>query len=215
MTATQGKGWGFDLITCFGSITILELCIYCCNVLPGCGRISQCLCLFRCSPGRTNRYFRNNLELDNQIQHHHSKTSKQCALDGVGYSLFVAQLTNVFHSSHAEPSTPGDQTGMTTHKIRTIYYDTHSKGFMYKAATKTLPPLHVLIRTTHSGLCTTDVHAKHKGCGLGHEGVGLVERLGKGVNNLSLGQRVGWGWLHSVSSPVAPEHTKSNILTRR
>jgi alcohol dehydrogenase (NADP+) len=83
---------------------------------------------------------------------------------------------------------------------------------MYKAATKTLPSLHVLIRTTHSGLCTTDVHAKHKGCGLGHEGVGLVERLGKGVNNLALGQRVGWGWLHSVRSTVTPGCTNSTIL---
>jgi alcohol dehydrogenase (NADP+) len=103
---------------------------------------------------------------------------------------------------------------MTTHKICTICYDTHSKSFMYKASTKTLPPLHVLIRTTHSGLCTTDVHAKHKGCGLGHEGVGLIERLGKGVNNVSLGQRVGWGWLHSVRCPDTPERITSTILTR-
>lgn len=61
-------------------------------------------------------------------------------------------------------------------------------------------PNDVLARTTHSGLCTTDVHAKEKGCGLGHEGVGFVEKIGDGVTNLQVGQRVGWGWLHSVGT---------------
>lgn len=89
---------------------------------------------------------------------------------------------------------------MTEHKLDTICYDAITASFEYKTTFKSLGPNDVLIRTTHSGLCTTDVHAKDKGCGLGHEGVGFVERLGDGVRNLSLGQRVGWGWLHSVSS---------------
>jgi alcohol dehydrogenase (NADP+) len=72
-------------------------------------------------------------------------------------------------------------------------------GFVYKKTSQKVGSYDVLIRTTHSGLCTTDVHAKSKGCGLGHEGVGIVERIGRYVRNLSPGQRVGWGWLHSVS----------------
>jgi alcohol dehydrogenase (NADP+) len=89
---------------------------------------------------------------------------------------------------------------MSTHKIETICYDAKTKHFVHKTTNKSLGPNDVLIRTTHSGLCTTDVHAKDKGCGLGHEGVGIVEGVGDGVRNLSSGQRVGWGWLHSVSS---------------
>jgi alcohol dehydrogenase (NADP+) len=89
---------------------------------------------------------------------------------------------------------------MTAHKIETICYDAKMNHFVHKTTTKALGPNDVLIRTTHSGLCTTDVHAKDKGCGLGHEGVGIVEQVGEGVRNLSLGQRVGWGWLHSVST---------------
>ena len=87
---------------------------------------------------------------------------------------------------------------MTRHKLETICYDAKTKDFVHKTTTKDLGPNDVLIRTTHSGLCTTDIHAKDKGCGLGHVGVGMVEEVGEGVRNLSLGQRVGWGWLHSV-----------------
>lgn len=88
---------------------------------------------------------------------------------------------------------------MAAHTIETVCYDAKTKQFVHKTTSKDLGPNDVLIRTTHSGLCTTDVHAKDKGCGLGHEGVGIVEEVGDGVRNLSSGQRVGWGWLHSVS----------------
>ncbi|KAK7543684.1 hypothetical protein IWX92DRAFT_380090 [Phyllosticta citricarpa] len=50
----------------------------------------------------------------------------------------------------------------------------------------------------HSGICYTDVHAKEKRCGLGHEGVGTVLKLGEGIKDLDIGERVGWGWLHHV-----------------
>jgi D-arabinose 1-dehydrogenase-like Zn-dependent alcohol dehydrogenase len=36
-------------------------------------------------------------------------------------------------------------------------------------------PGEVLMRITHSGLCGTDEHFKHKDMGLGHEGVGVVQ----------------------------------------
>lgn len=55
----------------------------------------------------------------------------------------------------------------------------------------------MLVKTSHSGLCYTDVHAKDKGCGLGHEGVGVIEKIGSAVIGLEVRDRVGWGWLHS------------------
>lgn len=87
---------------------------------------------------------------------------------------------------------------MAYHPVKTICYDAAASAFVFKSSQVQLGPNDVMIRTTHSGLCTTDVHAKEKGCGLGHEGVGFVERTGDGVTNLQAGQRVGWGWLHSV-----------------
>ncbi|KAK8226245.1 hypothetical protein IWZ00DRAFT_526211 [Phyllosticta capitalensis] len=68
-----------------------------------------------------------------------------------------------------------------------------SKSFVIKSAPRELGHDEVLIKTTHSGICYTDVHAKEKGCGLGHEGVGTVVQFGAGVKDLKIGERVGWG----------------------
>ncbi|KAF2211088.1 hypothetical protein CERZMDRAFT_98819 [Cercospora zeae-maydis SCOH1-5] len=83
------------------------------------------------------------------------------------------------------------------HKLTTFYFDTASKSFSEKTATKSLSYNDVLIKTTHSGICFTDVHAKDKQCGLGHEGVGEVVQVGPAVKILKPGDRVGWGWLHT------------------
>ncbi|KAM3421870.1 alcohol dehydrogenase [Cercospora zeina] len=83
------------------------------------------------------------------------------------------------------------------HKLTTFYFDTASKSFSEKTATKSLSHNDVLIKTTHSGICFTDVHAKGKECGLGHEGVGEVVQVGPAVKSLKPGDRVGWGWLHT------------------
>ena len=64
-------------------------------------------------------------------------------------------------------------------------------------------PGQVRIRVEASGLCHTDIHAAHGDWPVkpnppfvpGHEGVGLVEKLGDGVTHLSLGQRVAVPWL--------------------
>src|SRR6476661_6561352 len=61
----------------------------------------------------------------------------------------------------------------------------------------------VLVKVETSGLCHTDIHAAHGDWPvkpsppfvLGHEGVGLVEKLGDGVTHLSLGQRIAVPWL--------------------
>ncbi|WP_338895183.1 alcohol dehydrogenase AdhP [Streptomyces sp. TG1A-60] len=64
-------------------------------------------------------------------------------------------------------------------------------------------PGQVRIRLEASGLCHTDIHAAHGDWPVkptppfipGHEGVGIVEALGDGVNHLEVGQRVAVPWL--------------------
>ncbi|KAI1161787.1 GroES-like protein [Nemania serpens] len=54
----------------------------------------------------------------------------------------------------------------------------------------------VFIRITASGVCGTDLHYRHDHVGLGHEGVGVVEKTGPLCKNLKTGDRVGWGYNH-------------------
>ncbi|GGZ20579.1 zinc-dependent alcohol dehydrogenase [Streptomyces poonensis] len=64
-------------------------------------------------------------------------------------------------------------------------------------------PGQVRIRVEASGLCHTDIHAAHGDWPVkptppfvpGHEGVGLVEKLGAGVTHLTVGRRVAVPWL--------------------
>lgn len=87
---------------------------------------------------------------------------------------------------------------MSKHTLQVLCYDPARQQYRINTTERELNSHEVLIKTTHSGLCFTDVHAKAKGCGLGHEGVGVVEKVGgPGVTNLRVGDRVGWGWLHS------------------
>lgn len=62
-----------------------------------------------------------------------------------------------------------------------------------KTATRAIGGLEVLVKVTHSGLCGTDLHDRSSGCGLGHEGVGAVEKIGSEVTAVKVGDRVGWG----------------------
>ncbi|KAF7547020.1 hypothetical protein G7046_g9139 [Stylonectria norvegica] len=63
-----------------------------------------------------------------------------------------------------------------------------------KKTTRELGDLDVYVRITHSGVCGTDEHDRIDGCGLGHEGIGIVEEVGKSVTRIQIGQRVGCGW---------------------
>ena len=54
----------------------------------------------------------------------------------------------------------------------------------------------VLVRTTHSGVCGTDVHYQSVDMSLGHEGTGVVEAIGPDAKFLKKGDRVGWGYEH-------------------
>jgi alcohol dehydrogenase (NADP+) len=84
------------------------------------------------------------------------------------------------------------------HTLSCFCYDPATEAYTTRSTQKELGDHDVLINTTHSGVCYTDVHAKASGCGLGHEGVGIVQHVGSRVTNLEKGDRAGWGWLHSV-----------------
>ncbi|CAK7226015.1 putative secondary metabolism biosynthetic enzyme [Sporothrix curviconia] len=66
---------------------------------------------------------------------------------------------------------------------------TPSGALERRSATIALGPLEVLVRITHSGVCGTDAHDRTANCGLGHEGVGLVERIGSAVTAVEAGAR--------------------------
>jgi alcohol dehydrogenase, propanol-preferring len=64
-------------------------------------------------------------------------------------------------------------------------------------------PGEVLVRMETSGLCHTDIHAAHGDWPVkpkppfipGHEGVGIIEKLGERVTDRALGDRVAIAWL--------------------
>lgn len=64
----------------------------------------------------------------------------------------------------------------------------------------------VLVRLETCGLCHTDIHAAHGDWPVkptlpivpGHEGVGIIEQLGDGVTDRTVGQRVAIAWLGSA-----------------
>ena len=66
-----------------------------------------------------------------------------------------------------------------------------------------LAPGQVRVKVEASGLCHTDIHAAHGDWPVkptppfvpGHEGVGVVEELGPGVNEVKVGDRVAMPWL--------------------
>jgi len=60
-----------------------------------------------------------------------------------------------------------------------------------------LAPHEVLVKVTHSGLCGTDLHQKHNDVVLGHEGIGIVQEIGKDVKIFKVGDRAGWGFEHN------------------
>jgi D-arabinose 1-dehydrogenase-like Zn-dependent alcohol dehydrogenase len=68
------------------------------------------------------------------------------------------------------------------------------KSTTYKA--DELAPNEVLVKITHSGVCGTDEHYRNRDIVLGHEGVGVVQKIGKDVKAFKVGDRAGWGYEH-------------------
>lgn len=69
-----------------------------------------------------------------------------------------------------------------------------------------VPPGQVLVKVVASGVCHTDLHAAEGDWPVkpslpfipGHEGVGFVAALGRGVKGIKEGDRVGVPWLHTA-----------------
>lgn len=101
-----------------------------------------------------------------------------------------SRLCSHSHSSIADY----DLAKMSEQKEKLTYLAGGPDGkVQVKTALRAMSGLEVLIKVTHSGVCGTDGHDRTAGCGLGHEGAGLVEKIGKEVTALKVGQRVGWG----------------------
>ena len=64
--------------------------------------------------------------------------------------------------------------------------------------TSQLEPHQVFIETTHSGLCGTDEHYLCANQALGHEGIGIIRKVGSAVKSVKVGDRVGFGYTHEV-----------------
>lgn len=77
-------------------------------------------------------------------------------------------------------------------------YKSSKEGKIIKSITHkdNLASNEVLVKVTHSGLCGTDIHQKHRNIGLGHEGVGIVQEIGVDVKGFKVGDRAGWGFAH-------------------
>jgi propanol-preferring alcohol dehydrogenase len=64
----------------------------------------------------------------------------------------------------------------------------------------------IIVRIENCGVCHTDLHAVDGNWPIkpirpfipGHEGIGIVERVGEMVTNVRVGDRVGIPWLHSA-----------------
>lgn len=78
----------------------------------------------------------------------------------------------------------------------TVFKGSKDGQVVQGTTTKEIGPTEVLVKITHSGLCGTDVHCKHSDIVMGHEGVGVVEEVGRDVTLFKKGERAGFGYLH-------------------
>lgn len=62
--------------------------------------------------------------------------------------------------------------------------------------TRVLQPNEVFIEMTHAGLCGSDEVFLNTGQVLGHEGIGAVQQIGRDVQDVKIGDRVGFGFTH-------------------
>ena len=75
-----------------------------------------------------------------------------------------------------------------------------------------LGPKEILLKITHASLCGTDVHFLTSGMALGHEGVGIVEKIGSAVTQFKVGDRAGAGYIRNVN-PSKNREIGGHLLT--
>ncbi|KAG4444032.1 hypothetical protein IFR05_000492 [Cadophora sp. M221] len=80
----------------------------------------------------------------------------------------------------------------------TVFKGSEDGKIVKSSTTREIDPDEALVKITHSGVCGTDIHFLHTDMALGHEGAGIVEKIGQDVKKLAIGDHVGWGWVHST-----------------
>ena len=100
---------------------------------------------------------------------------------------------------HSTPSIPSN--------MKAAFVENHGEQFQVKDIPTPQPGKgQVLVKIHASGVCHTDVHATDGDWPVksrlplipGHEGAGVVVKLGEGVGHVAVGDRVGIAWLHSA-----------------
>lgn len=79
-----------------------------------------------------------------------------------------------------------------------VYRGTPDRKIVADKTTRILESTEVYVRITHSGLCGTDLHFIESGQVLGHEAIGIIEKVGNAVISAKVGDRVGVGYTHKV-----------------
>lgn len=77
---------------------------------------------------------------------------------------------------------------MTSHSF-TVYRGAPDGSIIETVTSLTDRPLvndEVYVHVTHSGVCGSDLHCLPFGIALGHEGVGVVDKLGPNVKRLQM-----------------------------
>jgi alcohol dehydrogenase, propanol-preferring len=94
-------------------------------------------------------------------------------------------------------------TELTT-TMKAAVVEDFTRPLAVKYVPKPIPgPGEIVVRIETSGLCHTDIHAAHGDWPVkpappfipGHEGVGIVEKIGPGVTEVAVGDRVAMPWL--------------------
>jgi propanol-preferring alcohol dehydrogenase len=101
-----------------------------------------------------------------------------------------------------ELQTTNSELGTTTYRAAVVH-DFAEPLRVEDVERRPLEPGQIRVRIEATGLCHTDIHAAHGDWPVkpsppfvpGHEGVGIVEELGSGVVEVTLGDRVALPWL--------------------
>ena len=98
--------------------------------------------------------------------------------------------------------TDGAQAPVSTYRAAVVH-EFGSPLSLEQVPRQALGPDQIRVKVEASGLCHTDIHAAHGDWPVkpsppfipGHEGVGIVEELGREVKEVAIGDRVAMPWL--------------------